>query len=108
MGRCDVEAGIEQPSFRALLALARLDRCWIKISGAERMTFPPYTQAVPFARALVQTARERVLWGTDFPHPNATHKADESELVDLLPHFAPDAADRQRVLVDNPARLYGF
>lgn len=108
MGRCDADAGVEQPSFRALLALARLDRCWIKISGAERMTFPPYTQTVPFACALVQTARERLLWGTDFPHPNATHKADESELVDLLPHFAPDAVDRQRVLVDNPARLYGF
>ena len=53
-------------------------------------------------------AADRVLWGTDFPHPNATHEADEAELVELVPKFAPDAADRQRFLVDNPARLYGF
>jgi len=69
---------------------------------------PPYRDAIPIAAALVKAGGERVLWGTDFPHPNASHEADESELVELVPQFAPDAADRQRFLVDNPARLYGF
>ncbi|MGA9502655.1 MAG: amidohydrolase family protein [Pseudolabrys sp.] len=50
----------------------------------------------------------RVLWGTDFPHPNATHEADEADLVDLVPQFAPDPLAQKRLLVDNPARLYGF
>jgi predicted TIM-barrel fold metal-dependent hydrolase len=69
---------------------------------------PPYDQAVPIARALVEAAPERVLWGTDFPHPNATHQADEADLVDLVPRYAPDELAQRRLLVDNPARLYGF
>ena len=69
---------------------------------------PPYDQAVPIAHALVEAAPERVLWGTDFPHPNATHEADEADLVDLVPQYAADAAVQKRLLVDNPARLYGF
>jgi Amidohydrolase len=52
--------------------------------------------------------RAKPLWGTDFPHPNATHEADEAELVDLIPQFAPAAVEQQRLLVDNPAQLYGF
>ena len=108
MGRVEAEQGIDQPAFRALLELVRLERCWIKVTGAERMTFPPYDKAMPFACALVEAGNGRVLWGTDFPHPNSTHKADESELVDLVPHFAPSSAERRRILVDNPAALYGF
>lgn len=69
---------------------------------------PPYSAAVPIARALVEAAPGRVLWGTDFPHPNATHETDEADLVDLVPQFAPDPLVQKRVLVDNPARLYGF
>ena len=57
---------------------------------------------------VVEAAPDRVLWGTDFPHPNATHEADEADLVDLVPQFAPDALAQKRLLVDNPARLYGF
>ena len=63
---------------------------------------------MPIARALVEASPDRVLWGTDFPHPNATHEADEADLVDLVPQFAPDALAQKRLLVDNPARLYGF
>ena len=87
---------------------ALLPNCWIKVCGAERISLPPYAEAVPIARKIVEAAPERVLWGTDFPHPNPTHEADEADLVDLVPQFAASALAQQRLLVDNPARLYGF
>ena len=108
MGRVPAVAGVEQPPLRALIELSQLENCWIKVCGAERISLPPYEMAVPIARRLVETAPTRVLWGTDFPHPNATHKADEAELVDLVPQIAATALAQQRLLVDNPARLYGF
>ena len=108
MGRVPAAAGLEQPGLRALLELARLENCWIKVCGAERISMPPYAAAVPIARALVEAASKRVLWGTDFPHPNATHEADEADLVDLVPQFAAAPLAQQCLLVDNPARLYGF
>jgi predicted TIM-barrel fold metal-dependent hydrolase len=108
MGRVPSAAGVDQPPLRALLELSRLENCWIKVCGAERISMPPYAAAVPIARALVEAAPTRVLWGTDFPHPNATHEADEADLVDLVPHYARDALAQRRLLVDNPASLYGF
>jgi 2-pyrone-4,6-dicarboxylate lactonase len=108
MGRVPAAAGIDQPPLRALIELSRLEKCWIKVSGAERISMPPYTAAVPIAHALVEALPQRVLWGTDFPHPNATHEADEADLVDLVPQYAQDGLARQRLLVDNPASLYGF
>ena len=82
---------------------------WVKVSGAERISAagPPFRDAVPFARKLIAAAPDRTLWGTDWPHPNVRWEPDEADLVDLLPEFG-DAAALQRVLVDNPARLYGF
>jgi predicted TIM-barrel fold metal-dependent hydrolase len=85
-----------------------LPNCWIKVCGAERISLPPYAEAVPIAHAIVAAAPERVLWGTDFPHPNPTHEADEAGLVDLVPQYAASALAQLRLLVDNPARLYGF
>jgi 2-pyrone-4,6-dicarboxylate lactonase len=108
MGRVPAAAGLDQQPLRALLELARLENCWIKVCGAERISMPPYAAAVPIAHALVEAAPERVLWGTDFPHPNATHEADEADLVDLVTQFATQALAQQRLLVDNPAKLYGF
>jgi 2-pyrone-4,6-dicarboxylate lactonase len=108
MGRVPAAEGIEQPPLRALIALSRLENCWIKVCGAERIAMPPYAAAVPIARALLEAAPGRVLWGTDFPHPNASHEADEADLVDLVPQYAKDALAQRRMLVDNPARLYGF
>jgi 2-pyrone-4,6-dicarboxylate lactonase len=108
MGRVESAKGTEQPAFRALLGLVAMPNCWIKVSGSERISFPPYDAAIPFARALVDAAPDRCLWGTDFPHPNPTHEADEADLVDLIPKFAPDAAVQKKLLVDNPARLYEF
>jgi predicted TIM-barrel fold metal-dependent hydrolase len=108
MGRVPAKDGLDQAPFKALMELAKLDNCWIKLCGAERIDFPPYDKAVPVAHAILEALPTRTIWGTDFPHPNATHEADEGELVDLVPQFAPDAQAQQRVLVDNPARLYGF
>jgi predicted TIM-barrel fold metal-dependent hydrolase len=92
-----------------VLDLLRAPNWWVKVSGAERISAagPPFRDAVPFARRLIEAAPDRTLWGTDWPHPNVRWEPDEADLVDLLPEFA-DADALRRVLVDNPARLYGF
>ncbi len=108
MGRVPAKDGVDQKPLAALLDLAKLDRCWIKVSGSERIDMPPYDKAIPIARAIVEASPNRVLWGTDFPHPNSTHEADEADLVDLLPKIAPDPALQKKLLVDNPAKLYGY
>jgi predicted TIM-barrel fold metal-dependent hydrolase len=108
MGRVPAKEGVDQPPLGALLELAKRDNAWIKVCGSERIDFPPYDKAVPIAQTIVETAPDRVLWGTDFPHPNPSHEADEADLVDLVPQFAPDPKRQQALLVDNPARLYGF
>lgn len=108
MGRVPASAGTEQAPLKALLELARLDRCWIKVCGSERIDMPPYDKAVPVARTIVEAIPDRVLWGTDFPHPNPSHVCDEADLVDLVPQIAPDPEKQKKLLVDNPARLYRF
>jgi 2-pyrone-4,6-dicarboxylate lactonase len=111
MGRVPVDRGLDQPPFRALLDLLDDERAWVKVSGAERLTAtgsPPYDPVVPFARALIQAAPDRVLWGTDWPHPNVRVMPDDGDLVDLLAAFAPDPGTRERILVANPERLYDF
>ncbi len=111
MGRVKAGDGLEQPAFKALLELQKLETCWVKVCGSERVSTagPPFTDAVPFAQALVKAAPGRVLWGTDWPHPNiAKHMPNDGDLVDLVPLIAPDPAHRQKLLVENPARLYGF
>ncbi len=108
MGRVPAKDGVDQKPLAALLDLAKLDRCWIKVSGSERIDMPPYDKAIPIARKIVEASPSRVLWGTDFPHPNSTHEADEADLVDLLPQIAPDPAQQKALLVDNPAKLYGY
>ena len=109
MGRVPVRDGLDQTPFRLLLELLRRPNWWVKVSGAERIseTGPPFTDAIPFAQRLIAAAPDRVLWDTDWPHPNVRWEPDEADLVDLLPRFADEAA-LQRLLVDNPARLYGF
>ena len=110
MARIDASKGLDQPDFRELRELLRDERIWIKVSGAERASRngPPYEDAVPFARALVEDAGDRVLWGTDWPHPNLAHVPDDGLLVDLLAAVAPSEAQRQALLVTNPERLYRF
>lgn len=110
MGRAKVAGGVGQPAFQHLLRLMRNnERAWVKISGAERISAAgaPFTDAVPFAAALIEAAPERVLWGTDFPHPNITgDMPNDGELVNLFARFAVDEPLRRKILVDNPARLY--
>jgi predicted TIM-barrel fold metal-dependent hydrolase len=110
MGRTPVADGPNQPPFLALLRLQERENCWVKVSGADRITAQgsPYQDAVPFARAVVERTPERVLWGTDFPHPMLKMPPDNVALVDLVPLIAKDAETRHKLLVDNPARLYGF
>jgi 2-pyrone-4,6-dicarboxylate lactonase len=111
MGRVDASLGIDQPAFRALLALLEDRNLWVKVSGADRVSRqgPPYSDAVPFARKLVDAFGERCVWGTDWPHPNHNGPApDDGELVDILAEIASDDAARQALLVDNPQRLYRF
>jgi 2-pyrone-4,6-dicarboxylate lactonase len=109
MGRPDVAAGVEAPGFTAFRRLVEDPKFWVKVCGAERVTAagPPYDDVVPFGRALVADHPGRVLWGTDWPHPNLkSHVPDDGALVDLIPRIAPTEALRQALLVDNPMRLY--
>ncbi len=111
MGRVTAGAGLEQRPFRALLELMKLGNCWVKVSGAERVSAagPPFVDAIPFAQVLVNAAPDRVLWGTDWPHPNVgRHMPNDGDLVDLVPLIVPDEALRRKLLVHNPASLYGW
>ena len=110
MGRVKAADGLGQAPFRTLLNLLKNENAWVKICGAERVSSkgPPFADAVPFARALVEAAPERVLWGTDWPHPNVRWMPDDAALVDLFPRMAPEPELQYKILVDNPARLYGW
>ena len=107
-----VRAGAEHnaASFAALVELLRTDdKCWIKVTGPERISAAgsPYHDVIPFAQALIAAAPDRTLWGTDWPHPNVKQMPKDADLVEILAHY-PQGSDLQRMLVDNPARLYGF
>lgn len=111
MGRIDASEGLDQAPFAALMRLLEHDHVWVKVSGCERASRrdPPYDDAVPFARKLVETFPDRVLWGTDWPHPNyRAAPPDDGVLVDLLKAIAPSSAHLRRLLVDNPMRLFRF
>jgi len=110
MGRPDVELGVDHSQWQRFLALLdAYENIWVKVSGPERLSKlgPPYDDVVPFGRALVARYPTRVLWGTDWPHPNMeTHVPDDGELVDFIPRIAPTADLQRALLVDNPMRLY--
>ena len=108
MGRVRAAHGLGQKPFRLLLDLMKNELAWVKVSGPERISAggKPFHDAVPFARALIDAAPDRVLWGTDFPHPNVKVMPNDGELVDLFALFTDDEELRRKVLVDNPARLY--
>ena len=111
MARVKPAEGVEQEAFRLLLGFVRDEGFWVKVSGAERLSASgaPFHDLVPFAQALIDAAPDRVLWGTDWPHPNIEGvMPNDGDLVDLLALYAPDAEMRRRILVDNPTRLYGF
>jgi predicted TIM-barrel fold metal-dependent hydrolase len=109
MGRVKASGGLDQKPFKMLLELMRNPLAWVKVCGPERVssTGRPFDDAIPFARALIEAAPDRVLWGTDWPHPNiAGDMPNDGGLVDLFMRAIDDDALRRRVLVDNPTRLY--
>jgi 2-pyrone-4,6-dicarboxylate lactonase len=111
MGRPDVTKPVDGPEFELFIRLLREHpNFWSKVSCPERLskTGPDgYDDVVPFARRVVETFPERVLWGTDWPHPNMkSHMPDDGKLVDFIPRIAPTADLQRRLLVDNPMALY--
>lgn len=121
LARIRPSGGLGQPALALLLDLLREPHVWVKVSCADKISDVPvarpadgslpFLDVVPLARAAIEVAPERVLWGTDWPHGNTFERRrvpDDGDLVDLLAEFAPDESQRRRILVDNPARLYGF
>ena len=111
MGRPDVGKPVDGPEFELFVKLMREHpNFWSKVSCPDRLSqsgAPGYTDVVPFARRLVESFPDRVLWGTDWPHPNLkSHMPDDGHLVNFIPHIATTPALQQRLLVDNPMRLY--
>jgi predicted TIM-barrel fold metal-dependent hydrolase len=114
-------AGLQQPGFDKLLQLVGSGKGYVKISGAYRVSndAPDYSDATPLARALIAANPQRILWGSDWPHPDTASgrkpgdispllRVDDGHLLDLLATWAPDATLRRNILVDNPAALYDF
>jgi predicted TIM-barrel fold metal-dependent hydrolase len=122
-GRAQAALGVEQPGFADLVEAVRSGKAYVKISGAYRISkqAPDYADVAPIARALIAANPQRIVWGTDWPHPNSEplpgygamdvrpfFAIDDGRLLNQLPVWAPEAATRKAILVDNPARLYGF
>ncbi|AHY52045.1 amidohydrolase family protein [Bradyrhizobium japonicum] len=122
-GGLEASLGLEQPGFSDLIALVKSGKAYVKISGAYRSSnlAPDYQDMVPYARALIAANPDRIVWGTDWPHPDSSrvegrkptdiaplYQIDDGRLLNQLPVWAPDAEVRKKILVDNPARLYGF
>jgi predicted TIM-barrel fold metal-dependent hydrolase len=111
MGDIQAAQGTEQPAFQALLRLLDTGRCWTKLSAVYHASqqSPPYPDVIPLTHALIEARPDRLLWGTDWPHVNLPGPMPNStEFFDLLLDWVPDDEVRRRILVDNPARLYGF
>ena len=110
MGRPDVTKGVDHPDFQRFMDLmSGNENIWSKVTCPERLTVagPPYEDVVPYYKAIVQEFENRVLWGTDWPHPNMkSHMPDDGALVDYIPQIAETSAQQQKLLVNNPMRLY--
>lgn len=118
MGRPDVSQPVDGPQFALFLKfMTEHNNVWSKVTCPERLSVSgpkalngeqnAYLDVVPFARKVVQMFPDRVLWGTDWPHPNLKdHMPDDGLLVDFIPHIAPTAELQHKLLVDNPMRLY--
>jgi predicted TIM-barrel fold metal-dependent hydrolase len=122
-GGAQAALGPEQAGFSDLVELVKSGKAYVKISGAYRVSklAPDYSDVIPLAKALIAANPDRIIWGTDWPHTNSAtppgHKVtdvtplfqiDDGRILNMLPVWAPDAAIRRKILVDNPARLYGF
>jgi predicted TIM-barrel fold metal-dependent hydrolase len=122
-GRAQAALGVAQPGFSDLVELLRSGKAYVKVSGAYRVSHqgPDFADAAPLAKALIAANPERIVWGTDWPHPNSEpmpgygamdvrpfFPIDDARLLNQLPVWAPDPGVRKQILVDNPLRLYGF
>jgi predicted TIM-barrel fold metal-dependent hydrolase len=105
-------AGTKAAGFRALIELARRGNTWIKISGANRVAasdLPPYDDVKPMARALIEAAPERIMWGSDWPHPNKyVANPNDGDLVDAFGDWVSNDGMRRKIMVDTPAAFYTF
>jgi 2-pyrone-4,6-dicarboxylate lactonase len=105
-------AGVAAPGFQALLELMRRGNTWMKISGANRVSatdLPPYDDVKPLAQALIEAAPERIMWGTDWPHPNKyIANPNDGDLVDAFADWVSDDRMRRKIMVDTPAAFYRF
>ena len=110
MGKPPMPAGINDESHKVIRGLLDAGRAWVKISGAYIVsdTPPQYAATTAVAQAFVRAAPERAVWGSDWPHPGPKVHPDDAVLFDLLAEWAPDQTVRNRILVDNPKKLYGF
>ena len=120
MARVRGADGLKQPAFTLLLDMLKDKRFWVKLCSLDKISAVPkahvegslpFMDMVPFAQAVIEAAPDRVIWGTDWPHGNTFTPGrvpNEGDLLDLLAVIAPDAAVRKAILVDNPARLFGF
>jgi len=111
MGRTDARAGVNTPGFKSLVRLLGEGGCWVKLSGAHRLSTraPDYPDARPFHEALIRANPEQLIWGTDWPHPRIEGEMpDAGHLLDLFNEWTPDESTRRKILSDNPARLYEF
>jgi predicted TIM-barrel fold metal-dependent hydrolase len=122
-GGAQADLGVSQPGFSDLIELVKTGKAHVKISGAYRASklAPDFPDAAPLAQALIAANPDRIIWGTDWPHPDSVtppgrkitdvtplYQIDDGRLFNQLPVWAPDAAIRNKILVDNPTRLYGF
>ena len=110
MGMFLAKDGPRQPGFLQFLEFLRGgERCWVKFTGTYRMSVAPgFADAAPMARALIETVPDRIIWGSDYPHLSFADQVGSVELFNLLASWAPDAATRKKILVDNPQKLFGF
>lgn len=116
MGRPDVTKGVDHKDFQQFINLMENnDKIWTKVTCPERLTaqlpqgdkLPNYSDVIPFGKLLVEKFPDRVLWGTDWPHPNMkSHVPDDGQLVDIIPQIAPTAELQKQLLIDNPLKLY--
>jgi D-galactarolactone isomerase len=111
MGRLPQPAPLDHAAYRIIRTMLDTGRTWVKLSGAYMETnvgAPGYADKTTVAQSYIQAAPERMVWGSDWPHPTEKEKPDDAALFDLLSQWAPAAAHRQRILVANPETLYGF
>lgn len=112
MGHAPAKLGTAHAGFQDMLRLLDTGRCWVKLSGPYRFTAQataPYDDVTPIAQALVAANPERLVWGSDWPHPYiAVPMPNDGALADMLPTWVPNAATRHKILVENPEKLYGF